>query len=72
MSYESIVVANVVASTVASLTAIVVRPVALENSAGPAAIAVAKSPRSSRLLAANAVTLVKLTAVAVAALIAFN
>ena len=72
VSYESILVANVVASTVVSLTAIVVRPVTLENCAGSAARAVANVPRSSRLLAANAVTLVKLTAVAVAALIVFN
>ena len=43
-----------------SLTAIVVRPVALLNSLLP--IAVAKVPRSLRLLAAKAVTLVRSTA----------
>ena len=53
-----------------SLTAIVVNPAALLNSL--LVIAVANVARSLRLLAANPVTLVKLTAVAVAALIVFN
>ena len=70
VSYESILAANVVASIVVSLTAIVVRPVALLNSS--LLIAVANVPRSSRLLAANAVTLVKLTAIAVKSLSVFN
>ena len=62
-SYESIRVANVVASIVVSVTAIVVKPVALLNSLLP--IAVAKVPRSARLLPASAVTLVMLTATVV-------
>ena len=53
-----------------SLTAIVVRPVALLNSL--AFISVASVPRSLRLLAASAVTLVRSTATDVASLIVFN
>ena len=62
VSYESILVARVVASIVVSVTAIVVKPEALENSLFP--IAVASVPRSLRLLPANAVTLLKSIAVA--------
>ena len=69
-SYESIVDANVVASIVVSVTAIVVRPVSLLNSLLP--IAVAKVPRSLRVLPASAVTFVRSTANAVAALIVFS
>ena len=69
-SYESIRVASVVASIVVSVTAIVVKPAALLNSLLP--IAVAKVPRSSRLLAAKAVTLVRLTANDVFPLIVLN
>ena len=53
-----------------SVTAIVVKPVALLNSLLP--IAVAKVASSLRVLPAKAVTLVRLTANAVAALIVFN
>ena len=53
-----------------SLTAIVVRPVSFWNSL--LVIAVARVPRSLRLLAANAVTLVRSTATEVASLIVFN
>ena len=69
-SYLSIVCANVVASIVVSVKAIVVRPESLLNSL--AVIADAKVPRSLRLLPANAVTFVRSTANAVAALIVFN
>ena len=70
VSYESIRAASVVASIVVSVTAIVVRPPALLNSL--LLIAVARVSRSLRLLPANAVTLVRLTATAVASLIVFN
>ena len=70
MSYESIVDANVVASIVVSVTAIVVRPESLLNSL--ALTADAKVSRSLRLLPASAVTFVRSTATAVAALIVFN
>ena len=70
VSYESINVANIVASIFVSLTAIVVRPVALLNSL--LAIAVDKYSRLARSLAARAVTLFRLTATPVAELIAFN
>ena len=70
VSYESILAARVVASIVASLTAIVVIPVSLSNSLLP--MAVARVPRSLRLLAANAVTLVRSTATEVASLIVFS
>ena len=53
-----------------SLTAIVVRPVSLLNSLK--VIAFANVPRSLRLLAANALTLVKLTALVVKVFIAFK
>ena len=70
VSYESIRVANVVASIVVSVTAIVVRPPALVNSL--LVIAVASVPRSVRLLPASAVTLVRLTATVVFPLIEVN
>ena len=71
-SYEAILAASVVASTVVSVTAIVVRPPALVNSL--LVIAVAKVPRSARLLPASAVTLVRLitTDAETASLIVFN
>ena len=70
VSKESILAAKASASTVPSLTAIVVRPVALSNSLLP--IAVANVPRSLRLLDARAVTLVKSTASVVFSLIVFR
>ena len=70
VSYESILAARVVASIVVSLTAIVVRPVSFWNSL--LVMAVANVPRSLRLLAASAVTLVRSTATDVASLIVFN
>ena len=69
-SYESILVANVVASIVVSVTAIVVRPEALLNSL--LVIAVAKVPRSARLLPASAVTFVRSTATVVLLLRVLN
>ena len=70
VSYESIVDANVVASIVVSLTAIVVRLVSLLNSLSP--IAVAQVPKSSRLLEVMELTLVRSTASVVSAFIAFR
>ena len=70
VSNESILAAKVVASIVVSDTAIVVIPVSLLKSLLP--IAVANVPKSAKLLAAKAVTLVKSTATAVALLIVFN
>ena len=69
-SYESIVDANVVASIVVSVTAIVVRPVSLLNSLLP--IAVAKVPRSLRVLPASAVTFVRSIATVVLPLRVLN
>ena len=66
-SYVSIVAANTVASTAASLTVIVVKPVVLLNSLLP--IAVANVSRSSKLLDVIEDTLVKSTAIVVNALI---
>ena len=70
VSYESILAASVVASIVVSVTAIVVRPVSFWNSL--LVIAVARVPRSLRVLPANAVTLVRSTATDVASLIVFS
>ena len=70
VSSESIVAANVVASTVVSLKAIVVMPVALLNSL--LSIAIPNISRSARLLDVIEVTLVKSTASVVNALIAFR
>ena len=69
-SIESINKANPVPSIVVSLNAIVVSPVTLLNSL--LAIEVPNVTRSLKLLAANAVTLVKLTATEVAAFIVFK
>ena len=69
-SYEVILAASVVASIVVSVKAIVVRPEALLNSL--ALIAVARVPRSARLLPASAVTFVRLTATVVLPLRVLN
>ena len=69
-SYASIVEANTVASTVVSLTAIVVIPVALLNSL--LAIAVPNIWRSARLLDVIEVTLVRFIATVVNAFNAFK
>ena len=66
-SYVSIVAANTVASTVVSLTVIVVKPAVLLNSLLP--IAVPNVSRSSKLLDVIEVTFVKSTATVVNALI---
>ena len=70
VSIESIVAANVVASTVVSLKAIVVMPVALLNSLLP--IAVPNIPRSTKLLDVIEVTLIRSTATVVNSFIAFK
>ena len=62
-SNESILAAKVSAAIVVSLTAIVVMPVSLSNSLLP--IAVAKVPRSERLLEVKDVTFVRSTATVV-------
>ena len=70
VSSESIVAANVVASTVVSLKAIVVMPVALLNSL--LSIAVPNIPSSTKLLDVIEVTLVKSTATVVKSFIVFK
>ena len=70
-SYESILVANSDRINCGSLTVSLSENVALENCAGSFQL-LPMSQDHQVLLAANAVTLVKLTAVAVASLIVFN